>query len=220
MDIFREKVVIFSWNVVGASLFFMLMECFAYFFITLLLESRWIAYLSHWFEKIRVNGNFFQLKETSSSINHDDDDDVQKEKEIVYEIYEKQSLFAAGDMAACDWSESPILLKDLQKVYPPAFLTLPYPLKKCLNCLYRILCCCCVETIPTNQNNSNGSSLSDNDENENEMKNRNLFKHAVRGLNLQVPIGETLGFLGINGAGKTTTLVSYLFMTHLRLIYS
>ena len=39
----------------------------------------------------------------------------------------------------------------------------------------------------------------------------NLHKHygklqAVRGLNLQVPVGRIYGFLGPNGAGKSTTI--------------
>jgi ABC-2 type transport system ATP-binding protein len=38
---------------------------------------------------------------------------------------------------------------------------------------------------------------------------------AVRGLNLQVPVGSICGFLGRNGAGKTTTVKILLGMAHL-----
>ena len=30
--------------------------------------------------------------------------------------------------------------------------------------------------------------------------------HAVRGIDLEVPAGQVLGFLGPNGAGKSTTM--------------
>jgi ABC-2 type transport system ATP-binding protein len=35
---------------------------------------------------------------------------------------------------------------------------------------------------------------------------RKVFVEAVRGINLNVEVGETIGFIGPNGAGKTTTL--------------
>lgn len=125
-----------------------------------------------------------------------------------------------------DWSEATILLDGLQKVYPPPISSAASSLmgggKSCSGCCScpRSFCCCrqnSREEVEVEEqqegrgeeigggNGTSSTTATTTAANPSRHQSGGL-KHAVKGLSLAVPRGETFGFLGINGAGKTTTL--------------
>jgi len=197
---------IFSWDVAGSPLVYMASEAIGYIGLTLMLETRYAKIIPHAIDQVRVESFFGQQAvEKRDEGEVEVDEDVADEATRVLKLHaalqkqinnnnkenegsdssssiegEQSSIFDLsppfGVKDCVDWSEATILLKEIQKVYPP-------PITHELS-----------EKVPSCKRSS--SSVS----------NGPHLKHAVRGLSLAVPKGETFGFLGINGAGKTTTL--------------
>jgi ABC-type glutathione transport system ATPase component len=138
---------------------------------------------------------------------------------------------AAPRTGAADWTAATILLDGLHKVYPPPVThaaSEAFTPAAAFHC-GMTLCGAAPHTASTTTSggssssgsgsrNGGGNTSREQEEPHQEQEEQQQqqdqvvgaagprHKHAVRGLSLAVPKGETFGFLGINGAGKTTTL--------------
>jgi ABC-type glutathione transport system ATPase component len=162
----------------------MAIESVAYLSITMLLETRAAKLAAHAVDQARVNV-FFDGKNDSFI----EDEDVAAEAKFVDALH--KGLTNPGDKEGQrSWSEGTVLLENLHKVYPPS-LAPGMPRFCSKGCCSRHCCCsgdcCCCKAASIDEHSGEFQETA---------VRKTGFKHAVRGLSLAVPAGETFGFLG------------------------
>ena len=199
--ILGNDVNIFGWGVVGGPLVLMFVEAVAYLALTLMLETKLARRLSDALDHLRTARFLGALDRAAEPHGGgggpEEDEDVAAEAERVagMRLAPRRKL----ELAEGAPDGATVLLHGLHKVYPPP-VGFSASVRKCPGgACARCGGCGGAALLPDGSNVCAAESGSST-------WRASGHKHAVRGLSLAVPRGETFGFLGINGAGKTTTL--------------
>jgi hypothetical protein len=160
------KTSVFSYSAgVGKPLALMALQGCVYMLLALVMETHFIKCTLHSVQQRRAT-TFLAARgneDTADLL----DVDVAIEARAVDELYDdlhNRPAMAWSEEHTRSWIDAAILLKNLEKVYPPS---LTFDVHSC------------------KPGRSEATHLQDKG-----------FKHAVRGVSLAIPVGETFGFLG------------------------